>query len=546
LVLIGGNVMGGGTALAVDEGKIADVGSDDAIRPWIGPDTKVVGLAGRTVLPGLADAHMHLSGLGARRFGVDLVGTTSLIEVKAKIAEAVKKAPPGTWIRGRGWDQNDWEGFQQPFPSAEDLDSVAPSHPVILARIDGHAIWVSSKAMGVAGVTAKTKDVKGGQIIRKRGKPSGIFVDAAMDLITAKVPPLTAAELEEAIAIAEAECLAAGLTQVHDMGVTKGELELLAKMDAAGRLRLRVYAMHDGSQPDLEAILAGGPLVPEVTSKARLTVRGVKLMVDGALGSRGAALLEPYADDKKNKGKLMLEPDELERRVRLAADKGFQVATHAIGDLGNRVVLDAYAKVFASKAWMKRPRIEHAQVIHMDDIGRFGKGGVIASIQPTHATSDMPWAEQRIGKARIQGAYAWQRLITSSATIAAGSDAPVEDISPVLGLYAAITRKDLFGSPEGGWHADQRMKPEEAVAAFTRGAAWAAFWEKDLGRLEKGYVADLTVLDHDPLTASEEKLAEARAMLTIIGGEIVFAKPGADAPPMEPKTSSTATVAASR
>lgn len=523
----------GASAIAVDEGWIVDIGSDDALAPWIGDDTKVIELGGKTVVPGLVDAHMHLGSLGMARAGLDLVGTDSVEQIKEKVAAAVKEAEPGEWIRGRGWDQNDWEEFarrRRKFPTAKDLDDVSPNNPVVLTRIDGHAIWVNSMAMTAAGVTRRSR-VKGGQVVKVRGRPAGIFIDNAMALIRDKIPPLTGRELEKAMLLAQQECLTAGLTQVHDMGVDALGVETLKKLDADGRLKLRVYAMHDGTVDNLEAVLEAGPMVPEADSDARLTLRGVKLMLDGALGSRGAALLTPYSDDRRNQGQLLMEPEELEKRVRIAADRGFQVATHAIGDRANRIVLDTYARVFGGDAWAKRPRVEHAQVLDPDDISRFGKLGILASVQPTHATSDMPWAEERVGKERILGAYAWQGLLTSSATVAAGSDAPVEDISPVLGLYAAITRKDLFGAPEGGWYATQRMAPEQALRAFTWGGAWASFTEDHRGKIEKGYVGDLTVLSENPLTATEDKLASMQVMLTVIGGEIVHAKPGADAPP---------------
>lgn len=547
LVMVSGIVVSdehpGASAIAVDEGWIVDIGGDDAVAAWIGDDTKVVDLRGATVLPGLVDAHVHLGGLGIARAGLDLVGTGSIDEIKEKVAAAVKEAEPGEWIRGRGWDQNDWEGFPRwrKFPSAQDLDDVSPKNPVVLTRIDGHAIWVNSLAMKTAGVS-RTSRVKGGQVVRRRGRPSGVFIDNAMSLIRDKVPPLTGRELEKAMLLAQKECLTAGLTQVHDMGVDALGVETLKKLDAEGKLKLRVYAMHDGMVEDLEPVLAEGPITPEPDGGAHLTLRGVKLFLDGALGSRGAALLEPYTDDRRNRGQLLIEEEELEKRVRMAKEKGFQVATHAIGDRANRIVLDTYERVFGGDAWALRPRVEHAQVLHPDDIPRFGRLGILASVQPTQATSDMPWAEERVGSERIKGAYAWQALLTTNATIAAGSDAPVEDISPVLGLYAAITRKDLFGSPKDGWYPDQRMTPEEAVRAFTWGGAWASFTEDHRGKIEKGYLGDLTVLSENPLTATEDKLASMQVMLTIIGGEVVYAKPGADRPPatMTATTSTTA------
>ena len=555
LVLLGGTIVTlddateGATALAAKDGVVLEVGDDDAIRRFIGPDTKVVGLVGRTAVPGLSDAHMHLPGLGVRRFGIDLVGTQSLEEVKAKVARAAKEASPGQWIRGRGWDQNDWPSFRRKrnkFPTARDLDQVAPDNPVVLTRIDGHALWVNSKAMEIAGITRSTKAPHGGQIVTARRRPTGIFVDNAMALVREKMPALSDDEVEKAILLGQKECLAAGLTQVQDMGTELATIQVMRKLDEAGRLRLRVYTMHNGHAEDLSAAFAGGPTV--ASGEQRLTVRGVKFVLDGALGSRGAALLEPYADDRRNTGLLLLEPAVFEARVRTAAAAGFQVATHAIGDRANRIVLDTYATVFADSAAAARPRVEHAQILAAEDVRRFGELGIIASMQPTHATSDMAWAQQRVGPGRIAGAYAWQSLRTSNATIAFGSDAPVEDISPILGLYAATTRKDQFGFPEEGWTPDQRMTPRQALEAFTAGAAWAAFREDEAGRLTQGRAADITVLDKNPLEVGEDVLPQTQVMLTIIGGRIEYGREGADAPPPPPPlvpTSTTTTATAS-
>lgn len=546
LVLSGGTILTldpalpEATALAAKDGRIVALGDQADVAGWIGPETQVMELDGRVVVPGLVDAHMHLAGLGIRRFGVDLVGTRSIEEVKARVAEAVRLAKPGEWIRGRGWDQNDWEAFRKrglQFPTARDLDDVAPENPVVLRRIDGHAIWVNSKAIEVAGVTARTRAKPGGQIIKARGRPSGIFVDNAMPLIEDKVPSLTADQLRRALRLAQEECLAAGLTQVHDMGVDLETLRAMEEMDAAGDLRLRVYALHEGNVDDLTPAMERGPIIPEAESPSRLTVRGVKFYIDGALGSRGAALLQPYADDKKSSGLLLLDPAVFEARVRTVSERGFQVATHAIGDRANRLVLDTYARVFGARTGA-RPRVEHAQVVHPEDLPRFGELGVIASMQPTHATSDKDWAERRLGKARLEGAYAWRSLLASNATIAAGSDAPVEDISPILGLYAATTRKDLFGEPAEGWLPQERMSPEQALAAFTQSGAFASFREDQAGQIAVGRFADLTVLDQNPLTAGEELLASTQVMATVIAGRVEFtrADEGGELAPTETST----------
>lgn len=515
------------SAVAIRDGRITAVGEDAELQAWIGEGTEVIELGGRTVVPGLSDSHVHLFGVGALGAGIDLTGTRSVEEIVSKVAAVAREGSPG-WIKGRGWDQNDWEGAKN-FPSARELDAVAPDRPVILRRIDGHAIWVNSAAMRAAGIGPRTKDPAGGKIVRAGGKPTGIFVDNAMSLIDRHVPAPTAEELTRWAELGQQRCLEAGLTQVHEMGIGALELEVLKQLDREGKLKLRVYAMLDGAAEDLDALLGSGPHLPAPGGdRQRLTVRGVKLYMDGALGSRGAALLAAYADDPKNTGLLVMDEKELESRVRRAHQRGHQVATHAIGDRANRVVLDVYQRVFGADLRAARPRIEHAQVVSPEDLGRFSRLGVIASMQPVHATSDMPWAEKRVGAERIRGAYAWKSLLTSGATIASGSDAPVEDISVIAGLFAATTRQDPRGATAVSWHPEERMDPTDALASFTRGAAYASFREHEAGRIVPGYVADLTVLSADPIDSDPSILRQAEAELTVIGGSIVHAKPGAD------------------
>jgi predicted amidohydrolase YtcJ len=353
-----------GTALASGGGRILAVGSDTDVNAWVGPKTKVVELAGRAVVPGLADAHMHLRGLGEKQTGVDLRGTKSREAVRARVEEAIAKAKPGEWIKGRGWDQNDWQGTGGAFPTADDLDAISASNPVVLTRIDGHAVWANSAAMKALGIDGATKAPEGGKIVHKRGKPTGIFVDNAMTLIRAGIPPPTTSQLEQAYRSGQKACLETGLTQVHDMGVDATELDVLKKLDAAGELKLRVYAVLDGSAEDLDGFLKNSRSQPARHDRHhRLTVRSVKFFADGALGSRGAALLEPYADDPKNSGLILTDPAELEARVRTAEKHGFQVATHAIGDRANHMMLNIYIRVFGDGIQESRPRIEHAQVI---------------------------------------------------------------------------------------------------------------------------------------------------------------------------------------
>ena len=528
------------SAVAVMGSKIVAVGDEDTVATWVGPSTRVIRLSGRTVVPGLIDSHMHLVALGTRRGRVDLVGADTLADVLARVKAAAAQTPPGRWILGRGWDQNDWSDHRG-FPTARDLDRVAGDHPVFLGRIDGHAGWANSAALRIAGITGRTPDPAGGQIIKRRGRPTGIFIDNATALIEGHIPPPTDAQLEQAILQGQDECLASGLTEVHEMGLGPKELDALRRLDDAGKLRLRVYAMISGSLEDLTPFMEAGPRIAE--DNQRLTIRGLKFYMDGALGSRGAAMLEPYADAKKQTGLLLTPLSMLEARVRTAKTHGFQVAVHAIGDRANREVLDIFERVYGKDDGTHRPRIEHAQVIHPEDLPRFASLNVIASMQPIHATSDMPWAEKRVGPERIRGAYAWKTLLRSGAVLAAGSDAPVEEISPLLGLYAAITRKDLLGFPKSGWYPDERMSPQEALVAFSAAGTYASFREKDAGRIAVGRTADLTVLDKDILTANEDDLASLQAMLTIVGGRVEFAKPGAEVPPPTVTTSTRATSA---
>ncbi len=519
-------------AVAVDDGRIVVVGSEADVEGWIGPSTRQVDLRGRTVVPGLVDSHLHLLGLGKIRVKLNLIGATSLQEVLERVRAGVEAAPPDTWIRGRGWDQNDWNDHQG-FPDAAALDRITPHHPVVLERVDGHAIWANSVALRLAGITAKTPSPAGGEIIKKRGEPTGIFIDNASRLIERHIPPYSDEELEQAIRHGQEDCLAAGLTQVHEMGLGPRALDALRRLDARGELRLRVYAMIDGRLEDLTPFMSAGPLV--ASGNQRLTIRALKFYMDGALGSRGAAMLAPYTDARRQTGLLLMPPTVLEARIRTAKAHGFQVAVHAIGDRANREVLDIYERVYGQDDGTHRPRIEHAQVLHPDDLPRFADLNVIASMQPTHATSDMPWAEQRVGPRRIRTAYAWQSLLKSGAPFAAGSDAPVEDVSPLVGLYAAITRKDLLGFPKTGWYSEERLTPEQALAAFSTAGAYASFREEEAGQIAVGKVADLTVIDKDPLTASEAELASLRTMMTIIDGHIEYARPGAVVAPAPPQ-----------
>ncbi len=517
------------TAVAIRGGRIELVGSDEEVNARIGPNTRVVQLSGRAVVPGLTDGHMHLAGLGATAEKLDLTGTKSVSEIRQKVQHAVESRPPGAWIVGRGWDQNDWVkgGQKAPFPTARDLDSIAPKTPVVLIRVDGHAAWANSAALTLAGLDRKTKDPEGGRIMRgPKGAPTGILVDNAIDLVTRHLPAPTKDSVKKTLLAGQALCLEAGLTQVHDMGQSALEIEVLRELDEAGELSLRVYGMIDGSAPEQEMLLKSGPRLAK--QQQRYSLRGVKLFADGALGSRGAALHQPYKDDPKNSGLLLTPPEVLEARVQAAKTAGFQVAVHAIGDRANSLVLDIYEKVYGREGAKHRPRIEHAQVVTLSDIERFGRLAVVASMQPTHATSDMPWAEARLGSKRIEGAYAWQKMRAASATIAAGSDAPVESISVIKGLYAAMYRQDEKGEPAGGWRKEEALTAEQALSAFSAGNAWASFREGEAGVIREGLVADLTVLSADPGAVTPGELLATEVELTIIEGAVAWERAGTD------------------
>jgi len=512
----------GADAVAIRDGRVVAVGSFEVLAARLrGRETRVEDFRPGVAVPGLVDAHAHLLGQGL--LGLDLLGTRSAGEVAARVAAAVEKARPGEWIIGRRWDQNDWP--EKAFPDRAELDRVAPDHPVCLTRIDGHAAWVNSRALARSGIDADTADPPGGRIHRdpRTGEPTGILVDNAMALVKRPVPDRAAKR--RAILRAAAECHRLGLTGIHDAGVDEEGLSIYRELYDADALHLRVYAMIAGPGRLLERYLARGPEVD--AHDGRLTVRAVKLYADGALGSRGAALLEPYTDAPGERGLLVTPPEQLRAISFRAADAGLQVCVHAIGDRANRIVLDTFAACRArTGATDARHRVEHAQVLHPDDIPRFGELGVIASMQPTHLTSDMPWARDRLGPERVKGAYAWRRLLESGARICAGSDFPIEHVNPLYGLHSAITRRRTDSPGEGVYGADQCMTPEEALRAFTTEAAWAAFQEEDRGVLSPGRRADITVLPFDPLRVDPERLRTARIVATIVGGRVVYRRSG--------------------
>ena len=513
-------------AIAISGDRIARVGSDAEVMPLQGPRTRVIDAGHATIIPGLHDAHGHFSELGANLSNLDFRGTTSYQQIVEMVRTRVAAARPGEWIVGRSWDQNDWAS--QDWPTHDALSAAAPANPVFLTRVDGHAALVNRRAMEVSGLTAATPDPGGGRILRAGGgAPIGVLIDRAQELVESNIPPLTAAQLEARILLADRETRRLGLTTVGDAGADAATIDAYRRLIDGGTLKTRLYVMvSGGSQARLEPFFARGPVVDNVGH--RLAVRAIKLYADGALGSRGAVMLQPYSDEPGTSGLLVMPPDEVYAETLAASKAGFQTAIHAIGDRANRLVLDIFDRVQREVPGSRalRMRVEHAQILDAAEIPRFAALGVIASMQPTHATSDMPWAPARIGRARIEeGGYAWQSLLKSGAVIASGSDFPVEEPNPMLGFYAAITRQDPSGNPPGGWTPTQRLAREQALRSFTLDAAYAAHAEALTGSLEAGKLADLVMLSNDIMQAPPKDILSTTVRMTMIGGEIVYSAP---------------------
>jgi len=508
-------------ALLVDQGKVVATGDGADLVKRAGA-ARVIDGHGKTLLPGLIDAHGHVLELGYARNSVDLTGTQSLDEALAKVKAYAAAHPEARWIRGGGWNQEIWKLGR--FPTARELDSVVSDRPAWLSRIDGHAAWANSAAIKLARVTKATGDPSGGRIERDAdGNPAGVFVDGATDLIDAKAPHPTAQEKAAALDTALAEMASVGLTGVGDAGIDLENYRLYRQYADAHKLTARIYAMIRDTGDAFDVISKDGPLIGY--GNGFLTVRTVKLFADGALGSRGAAMLAPYSDAPHNRGLLFMTPKVMTAKIDKAFDKGYQVAIHAIGDRANREVLDSYAAAYRTHpdAIALRNRVEHAQIVSLQDIPRFVSLHLIASMQPTHATSDMNMAEDRIGGERLKGAYAWRRFLKQGTVIAGGSDFPVESPNPFYGLYSAVTRQDHHGQPPGGWHADQAMTLTEAFRAFTLDAAYAEHAETTLGTLEPGKWADFILVDHDIFKDPPSRIWNTRVLQTWLGGKQVYA-----------------------
>jgi predicted amidohydrolase YtcJ len=508
-------------AIAIQQGQIAWVGSNEEGSKLFGREVPRMDLHGSTVLPGFIDAHTHLLELGKSLLRLNLKDVPNEQEAVEQVRKRVASAAPGEWILGWGWDEGKWAAE---YPDNKALSRVSPNNPVFLTGLHGFASWANQKALDLAGVSRETKDPEHGKVLRDRktGAPTGILLNQAQQLVEAHIPPMSFEQTKNAIAGAAQECVRNGLTSVHEARVSRTTLRAFRELMQENRLPLRIYVMLDGADPDLvKEWLDRGP---EMDPHHRLTIRAFKLFADGALGSRGAALLEPYSDFPATKGLMTTPAADIHALTKSSLQRGFQVCTHAIGDAANRLTLDAYelAQGEVPEARDARLRVEHAQVLASDDIPRFVKAGVIPSMQPTHCTSDMDWAEKRLGPQRIKGAYAWRSLLKTGAHLPLSSDFPGETLNPFYGIYAAMTRQDPQGNPPGGWYPEQKLTLDEALKGYTVEAAYAEFEEGVKGRIEQGRLADLIVLSVDITKLAPKQILSERVLRTFIGGRVVY------------------------
>ncbi|ALQ55667.1 amidohydrolase [Pseudoalteromonas issachenkonii] len=510
------------TTLVIKDGKVVKTGPDSLKNSF--PGATLIDANGKTLLPGLIDAHGHVIGLGENLSQLDVRGAKSVDEITAKLNEFAKGKEG--WIIGRGWNQELWSDTR--FPTAADLDKVVSDRPVILSRVDSHAIWVNSKALELANINADTPAPAGGEIIKDEfGKPTGIFIDKAETLVTQHMPATSAQSVSNALDAAGKHLLSLGITSTHDAGIDKTTWQVYKQRAELGTLPLRIVAMLSAASPDLNMMLKAGRYQD---AQDFLSIRSVKIYADGALGSRGAALIEEYADRANHFGLMLETQQKLEQLFTLTFKSGFSANTHAIGDRANKIVLDAYQNVFKQTGGiLLRNRMEHAQIVSPEDIPRFKTLKIIPSMQPVHATSDMHMAEQRLTDKQLQGAYAWQTFLEQGSTIAAGSDYPVELANPFDGLYSAITRMDHNQLPENGWRATEVLSREDALRAFTLGGAYAAHQEFKLGSLEQGKWADFILVDQDYFKVPIEQLYKTQVLQTWIAGTLRYEKDAAKA-----------------
>ena len=498
-------------AMAIKDGKILAVGNTEDIRK------KYVGTAeedanGKAVYPGFIDAHAHFYGYGQSLQSANLTETNSWDEVIARVTEFAKTHPDG-WLTGRGWDQNDWTNKQ--FPSKEKLDSLFPNRPVLLTRIDGHAAIANQSALNAAGIT-KSFTLTGGDIVEKNGKLTGLLVDNAVELVSNKIPPANEATSKKILLDAQKNCFAAGLTTIDDCGLDYEAVEFIEKLQADKTLKMRLYVMLSDAEKNFDYLFKRGAIKTD-----RLNVRAFKVYADGALGSRGACLLHPYSDMPDKSGFLLSDIKHFEEVAKKINAHNFQMCTHAIGDSANRSILKIYNQVLGGKN-DKRWRIEHAQIVAPSDFDLFGKSSVIPSVQPTHATSDMYWAKDRLGATRVKGAYAYKQLLAQNGWIPLGTDFPVEQINPMFTFFAATVRKDNKNYPQGGYQMENALTKEQALRGMTIWAAKANFEEKEKGSLEVGKFADFVMLDHDIMNATDQQILQNKVIKTYLNGEKVY------------------------
>jgi predicted amidohydrolase YtcJ len=511
-------------AVAIKANRIVFVGSNEDAKKFHA--AKIVDLHGRTVVPGFTDSHCHIFGIGEREMRLNLEGTNSLDDFLARVKERVDKTGAGKWITGRGWIETFWKPSQ--FPTRQDLDKIAPNNPVFLTRADGHASIANSSALKIARIDKNTPDPFGGQILKKDGEPNGMLLDKAQDLVAKNIPKPGEGDREQALLRGIDREVKLGWCEIQNAGSYKEDIDLIHKAFEAGKIKIRFVNAVYGPGEDAQNFLREGPTINAFDH--HFTQRTIKVLFDGALGSRGGALLKPYSDAPETSGLLREKPEELRPMFEEALRRGIQVETHALGDRANRLILDLYEKAFKAvppderKIREPRWRIEHAQIVDPDDIPRFAKLGVIPSMQPSHAISDLVFAPARLGMDRLVGAYAWQSFIKSGCIIAGGSDAPVERGEPMIEFYAAVARKSIKGESGEGWHPEQAVSREDALKMFTIWPAFAAFQEKDKGSIEVGKLADFTVLSQDIMKIPETEILETWNEMTVIGGEIIYSR----------------------